>query len=256
MLSLLGKFCSCLEKEEDRRARHALHELTVAGQRVSWFTKGGLHSTVAKGARKLLGGLFGAKTAAVTPSEDSSIVEARLVFRDNDENNPEIFVDPLPRPSGQSVGYKLNIALYRIHRIEADDTTGEIKMHRKAPRDPQQRPPDPLLTIGLLTDSKTPATADARGAFCDNLSILCEWERQRRSAAGIEDDPEEESGGGGNFLTQRANKAAHFAKRELEMQQTKRDREKRKAKFVAESGGLRYTALAMANMDSSENSSS
>jgi len=243
LLSLFGKICPCLEKDEDRKARLALQELTLAGQRVSWFTKAG-ESGVAKGARKLLGGLFGAK-ATVTPSADSSIVEAKLVFHDNGENTPEILVDPLPRPSGQSVGYKLNIAIHRVHKIEADAVSGEIRLYAKAPADPKQSP-RLLLMIGLLKDSKTPATAEERDSFVHHLQVLSEWERQRRATAGIEDDEEEPSG---NFLTQRANKAAHFAKREIEMQQTKRDREKRKAKFVAESGGLKYTALAMANRD-------
>ena len=98
--------------------------------------------------------------------------------------------------------------------------------------------------IGLLKDSNTPAIAEDRDSFVHHLQVLSEWDRQRRAVAGIEEDDEEPSG---NFLTQRAQKAAHFAKREIEMQQTKRDREKRKAKLVAESGGLKYTALAMAN---------
>ena len=244
-LSLFGKICSCLEKEEDRKARQALHELTLLGHRVSWFTKATesnvtkLSSGVTRGAKKLLGGLFGNKGAAVTPSTDSSIVEARLIFHDNAEQIPEILVDPLPRPSGQSVGYKLNVALHRVHTIQADDDSGEIRLYAKAPADAA---PKLLLMIGLLKDSNTPATEEDRSSFVHNLSALAEWERQRRAAAGIEDELEE---AGGNFLTQRAQKAAHFAKRELEMQQTKRDREKRKAKLVAESGGLKYTALAM-----------
>lgn len=244
MLSLFGKICSCLEKDEDRKARLALHQLTLAGERVSWFTKAG-ESGVAKGARRLLGGLFGVNTSTVTPSADSSIVEARLVFHDNAEGAPEILVDPLPRPSGQTVGYKLNIAIHRIHKIDADDVTGEIRLFAKAPADPKQSA-RLLLMIGLLKDSNTPAPAEARDAFVHHLQVLSEWERQRRAVAGIEDEDEEPSG---NFLTQRANKATHFAKRELELQQTKRDREKRKAKLVAESGGLKYTALAMANRE-------
>lgn len=257
-LSLFGKFCVCLEKEEDRKARQALHELTVLGHRVSWFTKANessvtkLSSDVTRGAKKLLGGLFGSgKGAAITPSTDPSIVHARLIFRDNDEHTPEILVDPLPRPSGQSVGYKLNIALYRVHNIQADNDSGEIRLYAKAPpptnAGSKQAPQAKLLLmIGLLKDSNTPATEQERTSFVHNLSALAEWERQRRAAAGIEDDEEEQ---GGNFLTQRAHKAAHFAKRELEMQQTKRDREKRKAKLVAESGGLKYTALALSNRE-------
>ena len=251
-LSLLGKICACLEKEEDRKARQALHELALAGQRVSWFTKATesnvtkISSGVTRGAKKLLGGLFGGNKAAVTPSTDSSIVEAKLIFHDNADGSPEILVDPLPRPSGQAVGYKLNIALYRVHDIQADDDSGEIRLYAKAPPAESRQQAKLLLMIGLLKDANTPACAEERSAFCHNLSVLAEWERQRRAAAGIEDDQEE---AGGNFLTQRAQKAAHFAKRELEMQQTKRDRDKRKAKLVAESGGLKYTAIARMNME-------
>lgn len=45
----------------------------------------------------------------------------------------------------------------------------------------------------------------------------------------------------------RAAKAAHFARREIELSKTKREREKRKAKYMEGSGGLKYTAIAMAN---------
>jgi hypothetical protein len=250
-LSILGKICPCLEKDEDRQARQAHQALVVAGQRVSWFTKasdGG--GGVAQGARRLIGGLFG-KKATVTPSTDSSIVEARLVFRDNDEGHPEILVDPLPRPSGQSVGYKLNLALYRIHSVQNDASTGEIRMLAKAPADPKLAA-KLLCVVALLKNTNTPATAEEQDSFVHHLNVLTEWDRQRRKVAGLEDDEEEERAG--NFLTQRAQKAAHFAKRELELQTTRRDREKRKAKLVAESGGLKYTALAMANRDDSEGS--
>ena len=54
-----------------------------------------------------------------------------------------------------------------------------------------------------------------------------------------------------NFLAARAQKAAHFAKRELELQRTKKEREQRKAKLISEAGGLKYTAIAMANMNQS-----
>ena len=39
----------------------------------------------------------------------------------------------------------------------------------------------------------------------------------------------------------------HFAQREIEMQKQKKEREDRKAKYVKEAGGLKYTAIAMAN---------
>ena len=79
-----------------------------------------------------------------------------------------------------------------------------------------------------------------------------EWERQRRVQNNVDElDDDDNNNNHPNFLQARAQKAAHFAKRELELQQTKRDREKRKAKLVAESGGLKYTALAMAGRSES-----
>jgi hypothetical protein len=81
--------------------------------------------------------------------------------------------------------------------------------------------------------------------------VLSEWERQSRAALSSEDAYEsDEDEDEPNFLSRQAQKATHFAKRELEMQQTKRDREKRKSKLIAESGGLKYTALAMASRES------
>ncbi|KAL3778077.1 hypothetical protein ACHAW5_001416 [Stephanodiscus triporus] len=44
-----------------------------------------------------------------------------------------------------------------------------------------------------------------------------------------------------------AQKIKHFAQREIEMQRMKKERENRKAKYVKEAGGLKYTAIAMAN---------
>ena len=45
----------------------------------------------------------------------------------------------------------------------------------------------------------------------------------------------------------RAAKAAYFAKREIELTQQRRERERRKARYLEGSGGLKYTAIAMAN---------
>ncbi|KAG5191554.1 hypothetical protein JKP88DRAFT_295659 [Tribonema minus] len=42
-------------------------------------------------------------------------------------------------------------------------------------------------------------------------------------------------------------KQKHFAQRSIELQAAKRDAEARKARFMAEAGGLKYTAMAMAN---------
>lgn len=100
------------------------------------------------------------------------------------------------------------------------------------------------------------ATNEDRNLLVHYLSVLIEWERQRRRAAGYtaEDDDDDEDdehgasmvGAAGSFFSSRAQQAAHLARREVEMQQVKRQREQRKAQLLQDSGGLKFTALAMA----------
>lgn len=82
------------------------------------------------------------------------------------------------------------------------------------------------------------------------LKLLIQWDAQRRASQPPDeeeedDDEEEEEGRGG--LGQRALKMKHFAKREIELKRVKKDREDRKARYLKDSGGLKYTAVAMAN---------
>lgn len=88
----------------------------------------------------------------------------------------------------------------------------------------------------------------------DCLTILLEWDRARRKNHQEEEEENEEVEEGSGevqkkkgFLKTQADKAAHFAKREIEMRENRRDREQRKAKYLKEAGGLKYTAIAMAN---------
>jgi hypothetical protein len=76
-----------------------------------------------------------------------------------------------------------------------------------------------------------------------NLQVIMEWDRNRRNSSGeLEWDETSDA----VTLRSRAQKAAHLARREMEMKQIKKSREEKKAKYVQEAGGLKYTALAMA----------
>lgn len=98
-----------------------------------------------------------------------------------------------------------------------------------------------------------------RVQFIDLLTNLLHWDRNRKK---LDEDDEEDNtdnttdnnnkNNNNNvkgYLKTKADKAAHFAKREIEMQQQKREREKRKAKYLKDTGGLKFTAIAMANME-------
>jgi len=230
-LQWFGLICPCFEKDEDRNARQALKN--VNGRSITWFT--GANKTSSSFS---LGGLFGSN------KEQQDNKEALAVFKiqHNEDGEPHIFVDP---HSSASVGYKLDIRLRRVDRVQSDPQSGHISLWAKPPTDKKQSPKELVQFLVLQDTTDLPLVDDERNLFVHHLSVLVEWERQRCQTLGYHDDDDDDDQP--NFLRARAQKAAHFAQRELELQQTKREREKRKAKLVQDSGGLKYTALAMAS---------
>ena len=110
------------------------------------------------------------------------------------------------------------------------------------------------------------ADEERRDDIIHKLEVLAEWERRRQNylvTLGEEEtddeqtvdefDDEDESsssprvGKVKNALKGKIDQVKHFAERELELKKMKREREERKAKYVKEAGGLKYTAIAMAN---------
>lgn len=112
-----------------------------------------------------------------------------------------------------------------------------------------------------------PVPVDSRNLLVHHFMVLTEWERQRRAALvksnpeafETDDDDNDDTTNNGrrtNFLTAQAQKMAHFAQREIELQRTKKDRDKRKAQLLQQAGGLKYTALAMAAASQKQQKSS
>jgi len=109
-----------------------------------------------------------------------------------------------------------------------------------------------LLGFGGMDDS---TIGKLRDEFLQHLRFVLEWDKRHSgndasSATGANNNNNEDAISAGPVratgLRGKAQKAAHFAKRELELQTMKREREKRKSKYLEASGGLKYTALAMA----------
>jgi hypothetical protein len=210
-------------------------------------------------------------------------VEATLVVRDGAGGDPELFVEPsgaasseAPSPEeeeeqeapeaaagaacgaagggrgeGGRAGRGLRVAVRRVDRVSLEQPSGDIVLTARKVDASGGQPARQLLRFALPPDSSSSGT-ESRNLAVHHLAVLVEWERQRRIAAGLGDDGgdgedgDDEDADRPNFLAARAQKAAHFARRELEMRETRREREKRKARLVQEAGGLRYTALAMA----------
>lgn len=116
-----------------------------------------------------------------------------------------------------------------------------------------------LCRFNVLDERGRKADGDDRERVVNKLMCLVEWNRRRMERAGVSDDGanddddeddecKEVSGTGKKGVPHgRAAKAAYFAKREIELTKTRREREQRKARYLKESGGLKYTAIAMAN---------
>ncbi|KAL3806653.1 hypothetical protein ACHAXA_007994, partial [Cyclostephanos tholiformis] len=126
---------------------------------------------------------------------------------------------------------------------------------------------------GSGEDRWNDASASTADATMRHLISLMDWEKRRRdyiTTLGVDDadvdvddndddDVDEyddddnttpsspRSIGRKGVIAEQAQKIKHFAQREIEMQRLKKERESRKARYVKEAGGLKYTAIAMAN---------
>mmetsp|Transcript_22928 Transcript_22928/g.32311 ORF Transcript_22928/g.32311 Transcript_22928/m.32311 type:complete len:332 (+) Transcript_22928:278-1273(+) len=107
------------------------------------------------------------------------------------------------------------------------------------------------FNIRLADDCTKHASSKQRDDILDKILILVEWDKKIRMENNYCEDENQgdlsRETGTTNSLTEKANKIKLFAKREIEMQKKKKEREERKARYVKAAGGLKYTALAMAN---------
>ena len=134
--------------------------------------------------------------------------------------------EPLKQNSAMS--FQLDIPLHHIQRIESVNTTMVViytkDVHAMDEKKAESEKEAARVSF-LSSDDRDSASLD--------LKVLVEWNKQRQ--------PEIEEDMPAAGLRQRAKKAAHFAKREIEMREKKRDREKRKAGHMQgmSSGGLK-----------------
>lgn len=246
-LSLWGQVLPCLEKEEDCQARQALVYIHQHSNSIEWDTQQPSDGSLGFSFSNLFGGSSKnssshGSSSSLTASSDSG-VRSRLRVRDG-EMHPEIVIEvpSLPDESGNP-SLQETIPLGRVDRVTSDPETGRITLFAK--KWEKDSPPKVLLNMMVwkANDDNVALPDTERNLLVHHWLVLVEWERQRRSALGDDFDEAEE---GGNFLQTRARKAKHFAAREVELQQTKRSREARKAELIGK-GGMKYTAIAMAN---------
>jgi hypothetical protein len=147
--------------------------------------------------------------------------QAQAIDDNNNNNN-----GPLKQNSAMS--FQLDIPLHHIQRIESIDTT-VVAIYTKDVNAIDEKKAESEKEAARVSFS----SSDDRDAASLDLKVLFEWNKHRQP------EVEEELPVAG--IRQRAQKAAHFAKREIEMREKKRDREKRKAGHMQSmsSGGLK-----------------
>ncbi len=104
-----------------------------------------------------------------------------------------------------------------------------------------------ILSSDVFNDDENSVTSEERDDVIENLRIVIEWDVLRRKNNPTEDQEDEDDGESNSKSI--ALKAKYFVQREIEMKKQKKDREDRKARYLKDSGGLKYTALAMANRE-------
>ena len=133
-----------------------------------------------------------------------------------------------PLKQSSAMSFQLDIPLHHIRRIESTDTL-MIVIYTKdvhAIDEKKAGTEKEAARVSFLS-------SDDRDAAALDLKMLVEWNKHRQ--------PEIEEELPADGIRNRAQKAAHFAKREIEMREKKRDRERRKAGHMSSmaSGGLK-----------------
>mmetsp|Transcript_15054 Transcript_15054/g.41861 ORF Transcript_15054/g.41861 Transcript_15054/m.41861 type:complete len:275 (-) Transcript_15054:88-912(-) len=262
-LRLKGMICPCCEGSENKSARQSLQNFNRLGTRVTW------HTAAKRSAKKAAAGFMqsmfgrsnnnnnGAKNdSGETDGEATTLSQIKLVDATKDAINygdpyPELQICPQKKQQQQSdidtigdgplqrssaMSFQLDIPLHHIQRVESESTLMIVIYTKDVHAIDEKKAGTEKEAARLAFQS-----SDDRDAACLDLKVLVEWNKHRQ--------PEIEEELPADGIRNRAQKAAHFAKREIEMREKKRDRERRKAGHMSNmaSGGLKYTAMAMAN---------
>ena len=217
VLKWKGTLCPCLEGSQDKAARKALACLDHLD--VMWLRDkgdgGNIIEKIFSSQKKMAGG-----------------IPSTLVLLDG-EGGPLLQIEPKPQENNDSPGLQQSAGYIKtilLNEIQTADHKGDVVSLRST----VGGKPKKLLQFQVC-DGDVEHVQEA-------LQILVTWETNRL--------PEEEREMDATDSLNRAQKAAHFCQRELELKRLKGEREKRKQKYISMSGGgLKYTALAMANRE-------
>jgi len=229
------KICSCLASEEDIAAMNALQSLN--GTLIEYYEISSENESKGGGMGRLVSGLFSTNSTSFGPSKGAelSICDSiggpilKIDFEESDnDTGSETRKLPLKKiggisPNDSFMSSASGICIYSKKKNENGES-GE------------------LCRFNLKTLS-----GDDRDEVIAFMNTVKRWNEKRSIKANEDETDEDDDVQQKIGLGQTALKMKHFAEREIELSKQKRDRESRKARYLKDSGGLKYTAIAMAN---------
>jgi hypothetical protein len=244
-LKLKGQFCSCLQSDTDKAVQLAL--LILNDLPIQYYKKDTSKNT---GIGGFVSGLFGGQGRKIVESEQQTSLE---------RGGEEGILNVIDTTNGPAIcisfeeNQQIDIPLRRIGSVSvasdsflsSQSTSSTIVLYKNVKK--KNESPIEHSRIELRVNAMT-VEAD-REEVLEKLRILIDWDKERRKASGENEEEEEDQVG--LTLGQRAHKMKYFAEREIELQKTEKDRARRKEKYMKGSGGLKYTAIAMANREMS-----
>lgn len=271
LVKIKGAICPCILSEPDKYLGEAINSLTNLP--IHFYPQTTSSSNNGGGVGGFVSGLFGKGAASNISKVISGGKDAKLSIIDT-LKGPSIYIeDDLDTvddgldgagdqdATGRQKAETKTIPLKRIGVVAADDaflstSCAGIIMYEKGRNFSDDD--DGSNDVELLRFDLRPATngsgavdSETRDQIVDKFLMIVQWEGRRKEGKSQDEsfDEDSEEGASGTKKKNVASKLKHFAQREIEMKKQKRDREKKKSRYMKESGGLKYTAVAMANRE-------
>ena len=275
-LKISGSFCPCLSSEEDAQASQAAWGLS-SGLQIRWHRRVRSDDDSSSASNKLGGIISGMFSSGGGGAVGHDAVEGVTLSLADRATGPVILVTP-PFPAKRK---EIRLKWIKSVRTYSSGMMGSGMMGSTSRSGIEiiNGYGNELLRFDVLkeaslsedredeewTDAKVEdADEDRRDDVIHKLELLVDWERRRQNylitqgeetddeqtVDEFDDDDEIPSSPGGKVksaLKGKIDQVKHFAEREIELKKMKKEREQRKAKYVKEAGGLKYTAIAMAN---------
>jgi len=179
-------------------------------------------------------------------------IEYRISLTLDDDDNDDDDAADNNVDENKAIPKPKTMTLKRIGEIAPNDSfmssSSSISLYsKKKHKNDEHRE---LCRIDLMDAMGNDLGSDERDEVIEALNLLIQWDGERRASQPHDEDEEyddEDEDEGRSSLGQRALKMKHFATREIELKRVTKDREDRKARYLKDSKGLKYTAIAMAN---------